>query len=125
MTLSPDVTYTLDLDYGATDLNLDLTNLKVDSIDIDSGASSADIKFGEYPTKVTIDTGASSLDFKFPKDIGVKVHVEGGAISTDLDDFTKEDKDYLYNYDEGKNNIEIIINAGASSIKGELYWGGE
>ncbi|MFH1641494.1 MAG: DUF5668 domain-containing protein [Nanoarchaeota archaeon] len=120
--LSPDLTYFLDLEYGAADMQLNLKEVKVDKLDIDSGASKTEIIFGRYPTETYIDTGASSIELKFPKDTGVVIEIDGGAISTNLDDFIKKgQKYYSENYDENKENINIEINAGATSIKGEFY----
>ncbi len=120
--MSPDVEYVIDLDYGATDMDIDLKNLKVKEIDIDCGATGTEIIFSDYPTKVDIDTGASSLTFKFPEGAGVVIEVDGGAISTDFDDFVKKDgKHYSPGYDENLENIKINIDAGASSIEGSFY----
>lgn len=117
--LFPEINYNLELDYGAVDLDMDLTGLKVDEISIESGATGNKIIFDEYPTKVSIDTGASSLNFKFPEKYGVKITVDGGAISTDLDGFTKNGKSYVNEfYDKDSENIEIDISAGATSIEG-------
>ena len=92
------------------------------NLDLDTGATSTEIIFGSYPTKVDIDTGASSLNFKFPMDIGIEIEIDGGAVSTHLKGFTKKDDKYFSeNYDKTKENIEIEINAGATSIDGEFY----
>jgi hypothetical protein len=120
--ISSDVEVNLDLDYGAADATVDLENLKVRELDIDSGATSTEIIFGRFPTKVDIDTGASSLNLKFPEGMGVVIEVDGGAVSTNLDGFIKKDgKYYSEKYDENEGNIEVDIDAGASSIEGEFY----
>ena len=120
--ISPDVEVNLDLDYGATDSKIDMKNLKVVNLDLDTGATGTEIIFGNYPTKVKIDTGASSIDLKFPEGIGVAIEVDGGAVSTELKDFTKKDGMYFSeNFDENEENIEIEIDAGATSINGGFY----
>lgn len=120
--LSPETNFDMNLDYGAAEMNLDLENIKVNRLEIDSGAATTNLKFGSYPTRATMKTGASTVNMKFPKDIGVMVEVEGGAVSSNFNDFIKKDKTYYSeNYDEREDNIEVSINAGASSIKGEFY----
>jgi uncharacterized membrane protein len=118
--ISPDVIVNLDLNYGAADAKINLENLKVDNLAIDTGATSTEITFGSYPIKADIHTGASSISLKFPEDAGVMIEVDGGAISTKLDGFTKEDGKYFSeNYEPG--DIEVKIDAGASSIEGSFY----
>ena len=78
MALSPDVEYTIDLDYGAAEMIMDLRGLKIEEIDMDMGASGNTIWFEDYPTRVTLDTGASSIKFKFPDKYGVIIEIDGG-----------------------------------------------
>ena len=120
--LSPEVIYDLKFDFGATDMKINLEKLKIREMDMDFGAANTDIILGNYPSKIKIDTGASSLYFSFPREIGVAIEVDGGAVSTNLDGFIKRDDIYYSNnYDEAKDNIEIEIDAGASSIEGKFY----
>lgn len=120
--VNPDADLNMKLNYGAAEVSLDLTDLKAKNLEIDTGASKTEIIFGDYPTKAVIDTGASSLEFKFPKDAGAKVIVDGGAVRTELNGFSKVGKAYYSKgYDENQENIDIEIHAGASSIKGEFY----
>ncbi|MBW2964602.1 hypothetical protein KY363_04025 [Candidatus Woesearchaeota archaeon] len=123
MELSPDVVYDLKFDYGASDVNLDLSGLKVDSIDMDFGASDTVIRFSSHPTEVDIDAGASDIDFEFPEGASVRVEVDGGAVSKHLDGFRQESKTvYLSpDYDEDGPTIDISINAGASSVSSSFY----
>jgi|TARA_B100001971_G_C18244644_1_gene573364 hypothetical protein len=120
--ISSEVLLDIDMDYGAAEMNLDLRNLKVNSLDVDSGASKTEIIFGSYPTKVDIDTGASKLTLKFPEDIGVIIEIDGGAITKHLDGFIVDGTRYKSsNYDITKDNIQVEIDAGATTITGEFY----
>ncbi len=118
MGFSPKVNYKINIDYGAADLEADLSNLKVSSIDLRSGAARTSILFGDFPTRLTIETGASAVEFKFPKDAGVMIDMSGGAISSDMNGFRKEGNRYFSTgYQDGGDNIEVTVKAGASSIK--------
>jgi hypothetical protein len=120
--LLPSAEYSMNLDYGAASMIIDLRGLKVNNIKISNGASSTKITFGNYPTKVKIDSGASSTELKFPKEMGVIVEVEGGAVGTDLLGFKKDNGRFINDaYNATGNNIEVEITAGASSVKGEVY----
>lgn len=112
----------IDLSFGAVDGVIDLRELKVNKIQINSGASSSKIYFANYPTETYIDCGLSEYTFYFPKDIGVEIDVDGGLLDTDFKDFKKVNEHYYSpNFDPNKENIKIIINAGTSSFKGEYY----
>jgi hypothetical protein len=116
------IPYSISLNYGAANADIDLSGLMVDTININSGAASTDIIFAAYPTKATIDTGASSVNLKFPKNIGVIIKFSGGLASSDFRGFVKNgDTYYSSNYDSAKDNIEVEIHAGASSVTGEFY----
>ncbi len=120
--LSDEITYDIDLKYGAVNSNIDLSELKVKELSIDSGACKSEIKFGNYPTTVEINTGASSNIFTFPKNIGVKIIFDGGLSSTDFDGFLKTGHEYTTeNYEESQDHIEIKISAGLASFNSEFY----
>jgi hypothetical protein len=122
ITVSSAPVISLDLDYGATSMEVDLKELKTEKIDIDSGATSTKIIFGSYATTVNIDAGASDLNFEFPSDVGVMIDLDGGAVSADLDGFKKTDGTYYSDgYDDKELKIYIDIDAGATSIKGKFY----
>ena len=81
----------------------------------------AGVKY-EDTEKVTLDTGASAIDLKFPSSIGVVIEIDGGAISTNMDGFTKDgDKYYSSSYSEELDSIDIQIDAGATSIEAGFY----
>lgn len=121
ITLNPTPKIDLNLDYGVTLLNLDMRGLEVDEISIDSGAVSTKITFDDYPTNVEIDMGVSDMELLFPENSNVEIQIDGGAISVNLKDFTKEGKTYYSPDFKEENIIKINIDAGATSIKGEFY----
>lgn len=123
ITLSPLVEYDFDLNFGAADMDMDLQSLRVNSLNIESGATDIFVKFGSYPTNVNVETGASSVEFEFPTDMNVMVIFDGGASSVDLDHFDKINGVYYSpEFDsESSDLITVNIEAGASSIDGHLY----
>jgi hypothetical protein len=116
--LSPDVTYDLSLDYGAVDAKIDLTRLKVDTLDLNTGVSSTEIEFGNYPTKVQIDTGMADVLLRFPKDMPVKITHDGGLSSTNFEGFTDDGEAFYHGVGEG---IVVVISSGMANIEAELY----
>ncbi|MBN2454257.1 hypothetical protein JXB11_01800 [Candidatus Woesearchaeota archaeon] len=120
--VSPAVEADIELNYGAADAEIDISGLKVGELDVNAGATSTKIRFGTYPTEASIDVGASSIELKFPEGSGVRIRISEGITSTYFPGFTKEGEAYVSkNYDADGENIEIEINAGASSIDSEFY----
>ncbi len=121
MQLSPDTKYALDLDYGVSDVNIDLRGLKVVSLDLDSGVSDTTITFDSYPTVVDIDTGISDLNLKFPSGYCVVIEKDTGLASTDFEGFIKKDGKYYSPGCDGDSGIVIDLDAGISDIKAVFY----
>lgn len=115
--LAKDVPIHLDTDYGASSTKFDLRNLRVETLDIDSGASSTVVMLGEYPTKARIDSGAGSFEIYVPRDYGVKFVVGGAAFGLDVEGLVKHDGAYYSeNFDETLDFIEIDMDVGAGSV---------
>jgi hypothetical protein len=120
--LNPSVPIELDMDFGATDAKIDLSELMVEDLDLDFGASSVKLIFSNYPSVVDIDMGASDLSLHFPKGVQVLIEVDGGLLSTSLSEFKKTGDVYLtedFKYNE--SYINISIDGGASNIEAEFY----
>ncbi len=119
--LNPDINTKLNLDYGAVDGVLDLRELNIEKLKINSGASSTQIYLGSYPTLIEIDTGASDIQFHFPEGIEIEIENNGGASSTQFSDFKKVgNKYYSPNFEDSEEKIIIKIDSGVSSITGEV-----
>lgn len=118
--LNPRVPVSLDLDYGAASADIDLRELKVKELVIDTGASGTDLIFGDYATYARITAGASSISMMFPDDRGVRVIPDSGIASIDLDGFTKTYGEYVAG-DVGSDDIIVEIEVGVSSVTGGIY----
>jgi hypothetical protein len=121
--LNPGVALSLKIDTGASASVLDLTDLKVTDLDIDSGASSTEItlpaKAGS--THVDIDTGASSLKMHIPTGVAARIRVKSGIASVNVDSsrFPRQDGG-LYqsaDYATAANRADITIDTGVGSVE--------
>ena len=120
--IMPGIASELELNYGAAESQIDLTDLEIDELEISSGATETTIIFATYPTKVKVDTGASSLNLLFPEDVGVAIDIDGGAVSKTLTGFTKKGGTYFSEgYDEFETKITVDIDAGATSITAQTF----
>ncbi|MEI7500258.1 MAG: DUF5668 domain-containing protein [Bacteroidota bacterium] len=113
--------WNLDFEIGAAEILMDLRDYKIDTTNINAGASSLDIKIGsKHPlTVMTFNAGASSIKVEIPKESGCQIKSESFMISKEFDGFTKKG-DGIYqtaNFTTGKNKIYLTIKTAISKIE--------
>lgn len=121
MNLTPDIPLRLDVNSGASETKLNLTDLKITVLNVDTGASSTSISLPAKAglTDVRIDAGAASVDIQIPEDVAGRIRVESGlaGIHIDTKRFPKSAGIYMTpGYDEAENKADIFIHAGVGSI---------
>lgn len=69
----------LTVEGGAARMRLDLSALKVDSLELDAGAADVDIVFGSLvpAVKCDLESGAAALDITIPSVAGLRLYREG------------------------------------------------
>jgi hypothetical protein len=119
-----DVPMSMNVDTGASDMNLDLSDTKTENLNINTGASQLYLTLGDKVAsgKVTVSAGASSIKIFLPRTAGAKIAIDSGLTSKDLIDFKQTDsKNYISNnYDSAQQKYDIILKLGASSL--EVNW---
>ncbi len=119
--LSEKPSWNLDFDIGAAEIMMDLRDYKIDTTNIDAGASSIDIKIGDKNplTVMTFNAGASSIRVEVPKESACQIKSESFMISKEFDGFTKKG-DGVYqtaNFATGKNKVFLTIKTAISKIE--------
>lgn len=110
---------------GASDLDADVSEVMLERLVVDLGASSGVVKLGDRvdSMNVTVKAGASSLTIKVPKDSGVSVSLDKGVSSQALDGL--QDKgNGLYEtdgFESASKKITIQGDIGATSFTLERY----
>lgn len=120
ITLSNDVPFEIEVDFGAGEGRLDFRGLKLESLNIDMGVGDLTVDFTGERTEnldVDIDGGVGSGTLYLPEHIGVRVEINGGIGSVNAMDMNKKGKIYT-NEVFGKTDvsIDIKIDAGIGSI---------
>ncbi len=123
--LNSDVPVSIKLDAGASSLNLDLTDVRLSLLSVDTGASSLNIILPNNAGQslVQIESGAAALDIRVPEGVGARVRFEQGASSIDIDEkrFPRlTNLESLYqttDYENAANKVEINLDGGANSVK--------
>jgi uncharacterized membrane protein YhaH (DUF805 family) len=81
--ISPSVTWSININTGAADATLKLTEVRVDSIELNTGASRADITVGSpYGiTPITVQGGALTVHVHRPSGTEAAAQVSGAVVS--------------------------------------------
>ncbi len=120
MYLNEKPVWTMNIDVGAADLDMDLTPYRVESIDIDGGASDIEMKVGDRyaHVEITIDAGAADITIKVPEESACEVKTHTVLSGRDLDGFNKISSG-LYqtpNFSDSANQVIIDIEAAISGV---------
>lgn len=119
--LSPEVNWDLDLDIGASNTDLNLSNVKVGTLDLDAGAAKIELILGDHGlnTTVDIDAGASSIKLNVPETAAVRIKLNSALTSSNLEEAgLVKTGDYYITPDPSASatKIDITIDAGASKV---------
>ena len=111
---------TLEIDAGASDINLDLSEVMVKELDLNTGASSLNLTLGDKTplSRVSLKAGASSISISLPRALGAKLLVKAGLSSKNFIDFKQLDERTYesLNYASSARKVEIAIDAGVSNL---------
>lgn len=124
--LHPEVRWSLEIETGASDCELDLSNQKVEKLNLSGGASKMKVKMGQPVglSEVNIETGASKVVLQIPKGAVARLRTETGLTEKTIEGFSKQ-KDGSYTstgYNEKEvNRYELVISAGMASIEVKTY----
>ncbi|MHB8869769.1 MAG: LiaI-LiaF-like domain-containing protein [Thermoleophilia bacterium] len=121
--LAAGIPWKIQLDTGAADANLDLTDIMLRELLIDAGASSVDLTVGpnvEDGARVIIDGGAGSYTLRLPRSLDIDLSTDAGVSSVNVDQDFERTGD-RYHHDGGGHSLRVELSAGVSSISVSLY----
>ena len=123
--LNKDMQWNIDLDMGALNGTFDLSQFRVDKLDIDMGAGKATLIFGDLSdyTDVKIGAGASDFNLVIPKDVGVQMKVDSAITSGNIKYLNWERNNNVYtspNYKDARKKINFNIDMGVGKI--DVKW---
>jgi hypothetical protein len=123
--LSQNIPQSILLDVGALSMNADLSEIELSSLNVKTGASSVLLRLGERSASlpVTIDAGASSVKLAAPKESGIRVEIDGGLSSRNLEGLVDRGNGIFEteNYDTADKKITITVKSGLSSFELTRY----
>jgi hypothetical protein len=119
--ISNDVPAIIRVETGASQLDMDLTDVLASEIRLQTGASSSNLTLPAHgASHLDLEAGAASIDIHIPEGVSGRVRIKEGLTSLNVDTsrFPQVDS-RLYqsaDYDTAENRAEINIEAGLGSI---------
>lgn len=120
--LSGEIPLDLRVDTGAARGDLDLSDLRVRSVELHTGASETRLRLPRQAgaTSVKAQTGAASLVIEVPPDVGVRIRSRMTLGTTDIDQarFPRQGDGYASaDYATAPNRADIEVSGGVGSIR--------
>lgn len=122
LNVNKEIIWDMVINIDAANSDLDLSQLKVRTIDINGDAGKFKLKLGQKydKTKVNIDSDAAKVLVFVPENSGVKVKFDGDASITDFNDLSMEKQGEYYvskNYNQMDIRIELNVNMDAGKLE--------
>ena len=119
--LNPDLPISLDIDGGASRLNLDLQKLQVKYLSFDGGASRITLTLPASVENMVADleAGAASIELNVPQGLGLRLRLKSvGTVRLDESRFIRREGRIYQStdYETAKYRAEVNIEGGATSI---------
>ncbi len=120
--LNRDIPLTLEVSAGASNVSLDLSDLLVKYLSLETGASSLRLTLPSRTesTFVEIEAGAANLEISVPEGVAVRFRIKEGmtALNIDRARFPNLERGIYQsaNYHQAAHRAELNIEAGAASV---------
>jgi len=119
--LTQEVPVTVKVETGASQLDMDLTDVQASHIELETGASNSNVTMPARGTSLLdLNAGAASINISIPQGVSGRIRIKEGLTSLNVDTnrFPQLDS-RLYqsaDYDTATNRAEISVEAGLGSI---------
>ncbi|MDA8228474.1 MAG: DUF5668 domain-containing protein [Desulfitobacterium hafniense] len=122
VSLSDKVNYSFNINSGAINGDLDFSSMRLDRLDLNTGASKFSLRFGDngLTSRVKINCAASDLVLVVPENVGLRVHFSGVVSNTNFmgSGLIFDNKDWASpNYNQAKTKIDLDISTAAGSVR--------
>jgi hypothetical protein len=122
VSLNRDIPLELKLEVGACETRLDLSDLKVTDLRVESGASSTEVTLpaNAGATRARFQTGAASVRIQVPPGVAAHIRTSGALSSTRIDEarFPRLGEAYQSpDYGTAANRADIEIEMGVGSVE--------
>ncbi len=122
--LSPEIPIELEVQAGASQIELDLTKLRVPALQVELGAAQLHLRLPAHGhTAATVEAGAADITIDIPADTPARIRTRGGLaqIVVDTQAFPRTDDSDVYQspgYDASPDNrIDLEIRTGLAKVE--------
>lgn len=120
--LAKNVPLHLEVEGGANEAKLDLSELRVEELTVKSGASSTKVTLPANAghTRVRISSGVASVEVKVPQDVAARIHAGGGLAEIKVDSHRFPRNGEVYetpDYVDALNKVDIDVDMGVGSVR--------
>lgn len=120
LALNAEVPLELDLDSGANQAEINLRDLRVTSLKLDSGASDTKLTLpARGRLRADLDIGAASIDITIPDGVAARIKIDQGASDVKVEArFPRVGGVYKSaDFENAANAVDLDIDAGAAQIR--------
>jgi hypothetical protein len=124
LVLNPRVTLDLELETGASESRIVLTDLKARDVRLKTGASAVTMDLPEAAglTRLWVDSGAASVKVRVPGGVAARIRLRAALAGTRVDAvrFPRRGEAQLYesaDFETAANRVEIDVDTGVGSIE--------
>lgn len=119
--LSPEIPMKLEFKTGASESILDLSQLKVKEVTVETGASSTEITLPAAAglTRAEVKSGVASVKIHIPAGVAASITVKSGlsGINVDTARFMKVGEGYVSSdYGTAANKVDLFVESGVGSV---------
>jgi hypothetical protein len=119
--LSPEIPLKLAFKTGASESVLDLSQLKVTNLSVETGASSTEITLpaNASMTSAQVKSGVAAVKMHIPAGVGARIHIKSGlsGINVDTARFVRDGEDYVStDYASALNKLDLAVDTGVGSV---------
>lgn len=121
LTVNREIPLTMKINTGASEATLDLSELQVSDIRLETGASSTTLTLPANAgfTRLGVETGVASLHLRIPAGVAARIRTRGGlgSVSVDTARFPLQGSYYQSpDYDTAANKADVDIESGVASV---------
>jgi len=119
--LNGEVPLSLDLQTGASDARLDLAELRVTDLRLQTGASATRLTLPANAghTRAEVHSGAASVSIRVPEGVAARIQIKSGmaGIAVDRDRFPRSGDTYQSpDYETAPNRVDLYVETGVGSV---------
>jgi hypothetical protein len=119
--LNANVPITLECETGASKSMLDLSDLKITELKLETGASATEVALPASAgyTRVKVQAGAARVDLRVPGSVAARIRASAGLASVTVDQTRFPGFDNRYqspDYDSAANKVDIDIETGVGAV---------